>query len=66
MITIKCIKERSSIKTEKVGEIFHLDQNSICDSGDGNWYGDMYIRNKGGDFIYHGRMMISRFTIVPD
>lgn len=66
MIKVVCIKNRPANcpKTEKIGDILYLDQNTIFSDVDGDWYGKMYVMDEDMDYIEQGIRLLGRFQRV--
>lgn len=66
MIKVVCIKNRPANcpQTEKIGDIFYLDPNTIFGDADGDWYGKMYVMDNNMNYIEQGTRLLNRFQRV--
>lgn len=63
MIKVICITARFP-QTEKIGDILYLDQNSIFNDSDGDWYEKFYKLDEDMNFIEQGIRLLNRFKIL--
>lgn len=65
MTKVVCVREcETKPILGKIGDIFYLDTTTIVAVSDGDWYGEMYKKDKNENLIRIGICCLGRFKSV--